>query len=149
MDPTQKFSKVLVAIDGSENSMVATDFAIETAKRNDGELVVLHVSHVSNSKLYLTTAKQYEEIIKNYNQDLEGWISKIREKAKARNVKVKADIINDASNVIAAIVEYAAKNNIDLIVIGTRGNSGFKKLLLGSVAAGVVMYAPCPVMVIK
>jgi nucleotide-binding universal stress UspA family protein len=39
--------------------------------------------------------------------------------------------------------------DVDLIVVGTRGKSGFKKLLLGSVASGVVTYAHCPVMVVK
>jgi nucleotide-binding universal stress UspA family protein len=149
MVPTQKFSKILVAIDGSENSLTASDVAIEMAKRNNGELVVLHVSHVSNTELYLTPAKQYKEFIKKYNQDLEGWISKIRKNAKTSKVEMKADVINAAPNVVAAIVDYADKKNIDLIIIGTRGNSGFKKLLLGSVAVGVVMYASCPVMVIK
>jgi nucleotide-binding universal stress UspA family protein len=38
---------------------------------------------------------------------------------------------------------------MDLIILGTRGQSGFKKLLLGSVASGVVKYAHCPVMVVK
>jgi len=47
------------------------------------------------------------------------------------------------------IVDFAEENNIDLIVIGTRGRSGFKKLLLGSVASHVVTYAHCPVLVVK
>jgi nucleotide-binding universal stress UspA family protein len=46
-------------------------------------------------------------------------------------------------------LEYAEKENIDLIVLGTKGRSGFKKLLLGSVASGVVTYAHCPVLVVK
>jgi nucleotide-binding universal stress UspA family protein len=51
--------------------------------------------------------------------------------------------------VLPAIVDYAEKNKVDLIVVGTRGRSGFTKLLLGSVASGVVTYASCPVMVVK
>jgi nucleotide-binding universal stress UspA family protein len=47
------------------------------------------------------------------------------------------------------IVEYAENKNINLIVVGTRGISGFKKLLLGSVASGIVTYAHCPVLVVK
>jgi nucleotide-binding universal stress UspA family protein len=46
-------------------------------------------------------------------------------------------------------VIYSEKNNVDLIVVGTRGRTGFKKILLGSVAGGVVTYAHCPVLVIK
>ena len=49
----------------------------------------------------------------------------------------------------AAIVEYAESHGVDLIIIGTRGRSGLKKMLLGSVASGVVTYATCPVMVVK
>jgi Universal stress protein family len=47
------------------------------------------------------------------------------------------------------IVDYAEDKGIDLIVIGTRGKSGFKKMLLGSVASKVVTYAHCPVLVVK
>jgi nucleotide-binding universal stress UspA family protein len=52
-------------------------------------------------------------------------------------------------SVEGTIVEYAERQGVDLIVIGTTGRSGFKKLLLGSVASGVVNYATCPVMVVK
>jgi nucleotide-binding universal stress UspA family protein len=46
-------------------------------------------------------------------------------------------------------VNYADKENVDVIVIGTKGKSGPKKLLLGSLAIGVVTYATMPVLVIK
>ena len=48
-----------------------------------------------------------------------------------------------------AIVNYADNENVDLIVVGTRGKSGFSKKLLGSVALGVVTHASCPVIVVK
>ncbi len=48
-----------------------------------------------------------------------------------------------------AIVDFAEANKIDLIVTGTKGRSGFKKLLLGSVASGVATYASCSVMIAK
>ena len=49
----------------------------------------------------------------------------------------------------ASIVNYAENTGVDLIVVGTRGRSGFKRLLLGSVASDVVTYAHCPVLVVK
>jgi nucleotide-binding universal stress UspA family protein len=65
-------------------------------------------------------------------------------------VKLKSEIIEDPiSRVGSAIVDYAERENVDLIVIGSRGRRGFKKMLLGSVASYVVTYAYCPVMVVK
>jgi nucleotide-binding universal stress UspA family protein len=57
--------------------------------------------------------------------------------------------LDPISRVGSAIVDYAERENVDLIVIGSRGRRGFKKMLLGSVASDVVTYAYCPVMVVK
>ena len=62
---------------------------------------------------------------------------------------MKTELINSHRPVDYVILEYAEEKNIDLIVVGTRGTSGFKRLLLGSVASSVVSYAHCPVMVVK
>ena len=50
---------------------------------------------------------------------------------------------------VKPILKYAEDEEIDLIVVGTRGRTGIKKMLLGSVASGVVTYAHCPVIVVK
>jgi len=52
-------------------------------------------------------------------------------------------------SIAGTIVEFAENQNIDLIVVGSRGRSGFTKLLLGSVASRIVTYASCPVLVVK
>ena len=52
-------------------------------------------------------------------------------------------------SVTGTIVDYAENQNIDLLVVGSNGRSGFKKLLLGSIASIIVIYATCPVLVIK
>jgi nucleotide-binding universal stress UspA family protein len=62
---------------------------------------------------------------------------------------LKTELINSHEPVDYSILECADEKNIDLIVVGTRGRSGFKRLLLGSVASSVVSYAHCPVMVVK
>jgi len=53
------------------------------------------------------------------------------------------------SSVVDAIVQFAEKEKVELIVVGTRGLSGLKKLILGSVSSGVVSQAPCSVLVVK
>jgi nucleotide-binding universal stress UspA family protein len=76
-------------------------------------------------------------------------LNKVKRKAAEKNLKVKTDIVVGITSTVKEIVEYAEKNKMDLIVIGSRGLSGFKKMLLGSVASGVVTYSHCPVLVVK
>ena len=66
-----------------------------------------------------------------------------------KKIQLKTEVIATDRSTAGAIVEYAEHKNIDLIVIGTRGRSGIKRMLLGSVASGVVTYAHCPVLVVK
>lgn len=61
---------------------------------------------------------------------------------------MKSEIIVSTS-IVSSILDYAEKENVDLIVVGTRGRSGIKKLLLGSTASGIVTYSSCPVIVVK
>jgi len=65
------------------------------------------------------------------------------------SIQLKTQVIVSPISVTGSIVEYAERENIDLIVIGTRGRSAFKRLLLGSIASGVVTHAHCPVMVVR
>jgi len=62
---------------------------------------------------------------------------------------LKTELINSTRPVDYVILEYAEEQEIDLVVVGTRGRTGFKKLMLGSIASSIVTYAHCPVMVAK
>jgi nucleotide-binding universal stress UspA family protein len=63
--------------------------------------------------------------------------------------KIKTDVVTTPVSIVSTILEYAENENTDLIIIGTRGVTGFKRILLGSVASGIVTYAHCPVLVIR
>ena len=62
---------------------------------------------------------------------------------------METKIISSGYSVGQVIVDLAEKESVDLIVVGTRGMTGFKKMLLGSVALEVVTYSDCSVMVVK
>jgi nucleotide-binding universal stress UspA family protein len=64
-------------------------------------------------------------------------------------VKALAETILDVASAADSIVNYAESKKADLIVIGTKGRTGLKRLLLGSVASGVVTHASCPVLVTR
>ena len=82
-------------------------------------------------------------------QKAETHVGKVKKMAKLKGVKVTTEVVLGISSVVKEIVEYAEKNKIDMIVVGSRGLSGIKKMLLGSVANGVVTYAHCRVLVAK
>ena len=78
-------------------------------------------------------------------------LDNIQEKAKTVGIESKTKIlmIPRTEDAVKPILKYAEDEEIDLIVVGTRGRTGIKKMLLGSVASGVVTYAHCPVIVVK
>jgi nucleotide-binding universal stress UspA family protein len=139
------FYKILVAIDGSDPSMDAADYAISLSKEYNTELYALYVIRADVDLFGVHPNSEYTTTMKNEGQE---YLDKVKLKAAEKNVQIKTEIIASI-NIAGGIVDYAQQNNIDLIVIGTRGSSGFKKLLLGSVAANTITYAHCPVMVVK
>jgi nucleotide-binding universal stress UspA family protein len=159
-----EFSKILVLVDGSQPSINAADRAIALAKKekdNPQLLIALHVVFSRVGYVYspegvfgmdgLTTPNAMKEILENAKKEAQQWFDNIKEKINMdnNNIQLQPDVVVTATSIVSAIVEYAKNKDVDLIVIGTRGRSGFKKLLLGSVASGVVTNAACPVMVVK
>jgi nucleotide-binding universal stress UspA family protein len=140
------FFKILVAIDGSDASMDAAEYAIFLSKEyNNAELCALHVIRAD---VDLFGPHETSEFMTTMRNEGEKYLNKVRLKANEKNIQIKTEIIS-STNIAGGIVDYAEENKIDLIVIGTRGRTGFKKLLLGSVASHVVTYAHCPVLVVK
>ncbi len=156
MSSDQLFSKLLVPIDGSEPSFHAARVAINIANKFNSEIIVLFVVVSPSKSEYanltgLVTPKQIDMIIKNAKEESKKWFNRIEDivKEKNPNIKLSTKVILTGIAVYGEIIHYAQEENIDLIVIGTRGRSGIKRLLLGSTASGVVTYANCPVLVTK
>ncbi|MGH9979176.1 MAG: universal stress protein, partial [Nitrososphaeraceae archaeon] len=87
--------------------------------------------------------------------EAEKLMNRIKEKFKLKvndNIKfkeLKTEIIEGAKSVATTIMEYAESNDVNLIIIGNRGRTGFKKLLLGSVSSSIIKNAHCAVLVIR
>jgi nucleotide-binding universal stress UspA family protein len=166
----EKFSKILVGIDGSKPSMDAVDYAISLTQRVNAVLTVLYVESTPIRDDYTsdTPEDQIPEVVRDIVQkakkESQPWFAEIAEKARSEAsvtvkekteettggiIQLKTHVIISPLSVVGKIVDYAENENIDLIVVGTRGRSGFKKLLLGSIATGIVSHAHCPVMVVK
>jgi nucleotide-binding universal stress UspA family protein len=82
-------------------------------------------------------------------KNVKKWIDDVEEIAKKEKAHITSEIIIDVPSVPNAIIEYAAKQHADLIIMGTRGRASTTKLLLGSVASAVVAHAKCPVLLVQ
>jgi nucleotide-binding universal stress UspA family protein len=153
----RKFTRISVAIDGSYESMNAADYAILVTKQYNASLIAIYILQQETRYDYdvdmadpdMPAAPVKGSVEVSRHEVEEKWFSEIREKAKGNNVDLQTDVIITARSIVAEIVGYAESENVNLIVIGTRGRTGLKGMLLGSVASGVVTYAHCPVLVVR
>ncbi len=148
-----KVHKILLAIDKSGYKDKATAYAFTLAKSLGAEVTALHV--IGRSSLGATRdllgyyrggqLKAYQDALK---KDAEKLLGKVVELGKKEGLTVHAEVIV-GSPVKKAIIDYAKKQQTDLIVIGSKGMSGVEKFVLGGVAYAVVSYAHCPVLAIR
>lgn len=145
-----------MAIDGSEPSFDAADYAISLAELYNSRLTALYVvsARVNNdfdSDMPINELPdQIKKIMNDAKIESEPWFDKIRRAIDNESlINFRTKIVLSSAKVSEVIVNYSENAKVDLIVIGTRGRSGFKRLLLGSVASDTVTYAHCPVLVVK
>jgi len=158
MSTNVSIKKILIPVDGSKPSDNAANYAVDIAKRRKAVLIAVHVMHLpaytfaptpiegmptpTMTPIPMTVSGEERKLAENY-------LTKFEEKAKKIGIKVETKILENQPSIVHAITEVAEKEGCDLIVMGTKGRTGIKRFLLGSVASGVVTYAPCPVLVVR
>jgi nucleotide-binding universal stress UspA family protein len=141
--------RIIVPLDGSDSSFRAAKYAIKVAKMADAEIIFMHVvvnppyRDARNAGIMITV------YIKEAKELAELWYLNAGNMASNEGVKFTTETILDVASAADSIVNYAESKKADLIVIGTKGRTGIKRLLLGSVASGVVTHASCPVLVTR
>ena len=149
-----KFSKILVPIDGSLSSLTAAKYAINFATTYDSEIFFLavvpsQIKHGDASGIFGMVTPSY---LDHYKKEAGKWFDQIIDDVKIQSYdinKIANDVITTPMSTVGAIVHYAEKENINIIILGSSGKTGFKRMLLGSTASGVVKYAHCPVLVVR
>lgn len=137
-------TRILVPTDGSAQSEQAIEYALTTF--SDAEFVVFHVLDPSE-RFSGDAAIEYDRIDELLETDDHESLERAKELAERhdRTITVETRIGSPATK----IVEFTEANEIDQIVIGSRGRSGLARVLLGSVAETVVRRAPVPVTVVR
>lgn len=136
------FRKILVAIDGSQQSNAALAIAMDLARRYRASICLLHAfPHVSD----LLGTPQYEHLLEARSaighQILESTHAQI-----AGDIRVDTQLIEGPP--APAILRVAVEDNCDMIVMGSRGHGQLAGMLLGSVSNAVAQRANCPVLIV-
>lgn len=143
-----QIKRILLPVDGSDASIKAARYALRIATLLDADITCIHViaappllkgMNPALGALYFSRAEKQAK----------KWISDVKQMAKKEKAPMTSEIIIDARSVPSAIIQYAKKQHTNLIIMGTRGSTGAKKLLLGSVASAVMSHAVCPVLLVR
>jgi len=138
---------ILVPIDFSSHAAAVLAWASHLAEEHGSRIVLLHVYHLPVEFQQLEGAYLPPDFWSTVKNEAEQTLTGYAQELRGRKLEVEA-VVREGYPA-SVIVEEAAARNADLIVIGTRGLSGLKHLLLGSIAERVVQKAPCAVLTVK
>jgi len=134
---------ILHATDFSDSSDLAFRLACSLARDYDARLLVLHIARHPAIILVEALAPPEPEL---YREELTDMLHKLHMENSSLHLEPQLLFGSDPA---AKIVQVAQESKADLIVLGTHGRTGLRRLLMGSVAEQVVRQAPCPVLTVK
>lgn len=143
------YQRILVAIDGSPTSELALQEALKFAQQQNAKLELVHVLE---DIWYFNDGSMlnYAELLESMRSNGKRILAEAQTLAQQAGVTVEIKLLEAGGERIAnVIVEEAECWSAALIIIGTHGRSGFSRLLLGSIAEGVVRTAHTPVLLIR
>ena len=150
--------KLLVCFDGSEQSYKAVEAAKELADGYDNaEITLLHVYPEKEASIWQQVKENkmrpsmeltsHERLLIERFMQVNKMVKKVEEEFDKKRRKVTVKIVK--GDPVKRIASFAAEENYDLIVIGSRGLGGVKKFMLGSVSSGVIKQATINVLIVK
>lgn len=146
-------NRILVAVDGSEYANKAVDSAITLCRVFNAELIAFHAISVPRYSFTAefggTSPFPLTQYFASARKEAQRLLDEVVAAAKKTGIKATGLVVDPTYSVVEAIVEAANAHKVDLIVVGSRGLSGFRKLLIGSVSSGVVNHAHCSVIVVR
>jgi nucleotide-binding universal stress UspA family protein len=136
------WKKIVLATDVSKYSAAAAERAIAFAKSYGGELKVLSVVDVP-PEFYAEAPQAVEDLVRK----AKSFVSNAKKQAEAAGVPAETFVLE--AEAYQAINNLTKEQKADIIVLGSHGRTGLRRLLMGSVTEKVIGYAPCPVLVVK
>jgi nucleotide-binding universal stress UspA family protein len=139
----------MAAVDGSDESDAALDRAVAMARESGAALRVVTVADYSPIMKAVDVEVGVLKEIGEGVDEFQAVLHAALKRAEEAGVKATGSVVREQQGVAAAIVRAAEAAGADLIVVGSRGSTGLRRVLLGSVARDVVERAHCPVLVVR
>lgn len=144
------YKKILVPVDGSETSVLGLQHAILLAKDQKAALRVLHVVHDYLVNDGLRGFVRSGELLQELRERGQTILNESASSARQQGVEADTESVETLVGPVGAvIVEQAEKWPADLIVIGSHGRRGIRRLVMGSDAEYVVRTTPVPVLLVR
>jgi|KBSSwiStaDraftv2_1062776.scaffolds.fasta_scaffold46502_2 nucleotide-binding universal stress UspA family protein len=141
---------ILHPTDFSRASAPAFKRAVQMAKDNRAQLLILHVLAPASPMLMTdgyVPPKVYDDMEAAARAEAQKQLRRLVEKAKHSGARVKPILLEGIAH--ERIIQAARSRKADLVVIGTHGRTGFARFFLGSVASRVLAISPCPVLTVR
>ncbi len=139
--------RILVPIDFSEHADAVFEWALFLAEQHDSQIVLVHVYHLPVEFQQVEGAYLPADFWTSVKNEAKTSLARYGERARARGIAVE-EVVREGYPA-TVIVEEVGRAGADLVVIGSHGHTGFRHLLLGSIAERVVQKADCPVLTVK
>ncbi|MGB9717676.1 MAG: universal stress protein [Thermoproteota archaeon] len=141
---TFPFRRILVPLDGSEHSVKALETAVQIALKFGSRITLVHVYQVGGFAISPTPVNEFVEAIRKMGVNI---LEDGEKRVKSGGVEVDKLLVEGRP--VDQIIRTCREGGFDMIVMGARGLSRVKEVILGSVSEGVVRHASCPVLVVK
>ena len=141
--------KVLVPIDGSRHAMEGLRVAVDYARAKGAEICLITVTPSIEDVDLEISAGERERVIDRLEKQGEAILKKAIDVLSAEKLDAHCQKLMSSVSVADAIIDYAEKEDADLIIIGSRGLSPSRRFRIGSVASAVMTNSPCSVYVVK
>ncbi len=142
------FKNILVPFDLSNPSNHAFKVALDIAQKYDSKITLLTCIERDTWRHYYFDSRIYSQLVIKKSKIAKKSMEKLEAMANKVNVSIKLKILK-SDFVVKDITTFAKSKKIDLIVMSSHGRTGLDKLILGSVANGVIQKTRCPVLLIK
>ena len=149
MSERKRYKRIVVPLDGSGWAQRAIPHAVDIARSNESELILLHVLRPPARQYTPELALAHQEDqVQQMREQVKQYLIGLRTELRSENIKVITHMV-EGPGVASLICDYVNNENVDLVVMSTHGRRGIARFLFGSIAKEVMDCAHAPVLMIR